>query len=30
VRINMFAQAPCPDELAQTPDDWFFPKLGAK
>lgn len=26
VRINMFADAPYPDTLAQSSDDWFFPK----
>lgn len=26
VRINMFADAPYPDNLAQSGDDWFFPK----
>lgn len=27
VRINMFAGAPYPQDLAQTADDWFFPAL---
>lgn len=26
VRINMFADAPYPDTLAQSGDDWFFPQ----
>jgi hypothetical protein len=29
VRINMFAGAPYPADLASFADDWFFPELPA-